>query len=402
MSAVYRLLFFVFVYYTVTGIYLQAYFSKLPFVPGFVGLLLALMAFGIVSGNKKLDKFKKFTLLFPLAAVAFLPDWVDCVHILPAWLYSGYVLLTDKTDMDYAAFSKRLVKILLIFGCALIIPILGAKPVLEYLSKLSGYFVLILAFGAICLRSLRNRDQSLHQFGVIAVFTIICGVLCLLGIPQTILGFLRDKVLMGIIGALGYLASFINIRSPETEQTKTDGEGYLTKPDTTNEIPFDVSNIRYKHNMQLIHILETLFYIAVGILLLVLLIKLVKGMIKELKQTQSKPKQFAWQDEVVHLRTLNYDNGNKRRRKSRDPRNAVRYYYWLYMQECAKRGIAIEKGWTSEDLAVASSDHFLQEDILAMQALYMPVRYNDNADVTQGQARQAAKLWHKLKKSNKI
>ena len=64
---------------------------------------------------KAVLKFKKFTLLFPLAAVAFLPDWVDCVHILPAWLYCGYVLLTDKTDMDYAAFSKRLVKILLIF-----------------------------------------------------------------------------------------------------------------------------------------------------------------------------------------------------------------------------------------------------------------------------------------------
>ena len=67
---------------------------------------------------------------------------------------------------------------------------------------------------------------------------------------------------------------------------------------------------------------ETVFYIAVGILLLVLLIKLIKGMIKELKQSQSKPKQFAWKDEIVRLRKLDTDDDNKRRRKPRDPRAA--------------------------------------------------------------------------------
>lgn len=399
MASVYRMIFDISVYYAVTGIYLQVFCHKLPFAPGLVLLCLSMLLYGMCAVRQWIKKARPFIFLIPLIGICFRPAIVDVIHFLPAWIYGSVVLLQDRAQMDYNTFQKRFFKSFAFMACALIPSLLMAQPVFNLIGNMIGYLCVVIVCGVLCLRTLQDRDGGLHQLLVVSLFTLICFALCYFGIPQKLLELFRDYVLLGILGALGRLASLFAPANPGVqEQSKEQLETGLRQSNQTQGRFFEIAG-EYAVNQTVIGWIETVFYLIAAIVITVILVKLTIGLVKSLKQSEKPRKQYGWKDEVVHLRESDSINGNKRRRKPRDSRMAVRYYYWRYMRECTKRGICVKKGWTAEDLGKASLGCFSQADIVAMQELYRPVRYDDHTEVTSKQAREAAKLWQNLKKN---
>lgn len=397
MTSVFRMLFDISVYYAVTGIYLQAISGKVPFVPGFVLLCISVVAFGVFLLKDWAGKYKVLLFLLPLLCLIFQPAISQVIQLLPAWLYAGVVLTKDLGDIDLKALKSRLVKaILLLFGCLLPL-VLVAQPAFRFLGNMLPYVIVMIAGAVLCFRSFHDRSGGLEHLVVVSSFTAVCTALCYLRLPQSLLTFFRDRVLLKILDALGNLFSFIRLNQLE-EQKK--GTGYRTElKGAAEEDPFAGRMGQFHMSETTISWLKTIFYVLLGIAIVVIAALLVVRLVKSLRQLEKPERQRAWKDQVVHIRKTDDSAGSKHRRRFGDHRMAVRYYYWRYMRECAKRGINIEKGWTAEDLASVSCDKFVREDVVAMQMLYNPVRYDAQTDVTANQAKQAAKLWQKLKRN---
>jgi len=155
----------------------------------------------------------------------------------------------------------------------------------------------------------------------------------------------------------------------------------------------------HAYNAVFLKWLETIVSIALIGLALFLVIKLLIGIIRGLQKSEARQQPQNWNDEVVRLRAGGPTNAAGKRKRPGNPKMAVRYYYWKFMQECSKRGVQIQKGWTAEELCRATEGQFQNAEVLALHRLYIPVRYDDRADVSTADAREAARLWHELKKS---
>jgi len=398
MTSVFRILFDISVYYGVTGIYLQAFADKMPFIPGFIFLFAAVLLYGVFESRDKLQKYKAYLFALPLLGALFRPALIDLVQIIPVWLYAGIVLTKNLAGTDMKAFTARFVKaFLLIVGLSLPLVLL-ALPIFAFFVNVLGYVIMMLVTGVICFRSLHDHGGGIHHLVVISLFAAVCGVLCYFQIPQTLLTLFRDHVILEIVAAVGSLFGFVTITG-SNEQQKNKG-GYQTdlKASTDTEPllnkagPFSLSDTA-------VYWMKTIFYVILGIVILVIVILLVIRLIEGLRKMDQPEKQRAWKDVVSRARKTDSNEPRKRRRKFGAHRLTVRYYYWRYMRECEKRGITVEKGWTVEDLSKVSNGQFLFEDITAMQQLYIPVRYNDRMEVTSLHAKQAAKLWNNLKKN---
>ena len=397
MAPIYRMMFEVSVYYTVSGIYLQALFGKQPSMTGALLILAAMLLFGVCSEREQLRKWRMLPLLLPAAMLFFRPGIEPFIQALPAWIYPAMMLSRDMGEIDYAAFQKKMYKSLLVIAVSLIPVFLMAKPALQLLGNMLIYVVFMMVSAIICMRCLRDRTGGLQHFAVISLFTVACGILDYFRVPQWLLNFLRD----GALRCLSYfedLASFLPTFKPREPGKKT-GQVSTTTAEKT-KLPWDLSGDGYESSETLNKIIETILFIAIVTVIVIFVVKLLIDLIKNMKETESSPREQKWKDEVVHLRLSDKDGkGSKKRWKPTDHRLAVRYYYWKYMQECAKRGILVRKEWTAEELAEASMNQFQQADILAMQKLYLPIRYREMGEVTASQAREAARLWHNLKKS---
>ena len=399
MTPIYRLMFDVSVYYTVSGIYLQAFFGKLPSMPGMLLIFAAMLLFGVLCQKEDLQKWRSISFVLPALVLLFRPGILLLIHCLPAWLFVAVTLSKGLGDTEYQLFHKKIFKSLGLIGLSLIPVFLMVKPAFAYLGNVLIYVVFMLVSAVICLRSLRDRTGGLRHFAVIGLFAGVCGLLDHFRIPQMLLTLLRD----GILRILAYFEDLtsslpaFNPRQPETKK-QTVPSGLLDK----EKLGWDFGDTEYQDNVVLFKWIELILAVAITVVVVFFLVKLLIGLIKSLKQMEAKPIQRQWDDEVVRLRLSDEDHrSGKKRRKLMNHRLTVRYYYWKYMQECTKRGIPIRKGWTAEDLADASMAQFSNGEVAAMQQLYTSVRYDEQTDVTAAQARESARIWHNLKK-NKV
>lgn len=397
MTPIYRLMFDVSVYYTVSGIYLQALFGKLPAMPGMLLILAAVLLFGVLSERENLRKWRSFPFVLPAATILFCRDILLLIHALPAWLYVAVTLSRGLGDTEYNIFYKRMFKALGLIGLSLIPVFLMVKPAVAYLGNALIYVVFMLVSAIVCLHSLRDRTGGLRHFAVISLFAGACGLLDHFRIPQTILNFLRD-CLLRVLAYFEELSSVLPAFHPrEPVQNKQTVPSALLNKD---QLGWDLGDTEYEPNQTLVKWIELIIAVTIIVVAAIFLVKLIIGLIKSLKQMEERPQERKWNDQVVRLRLSDEDQrSGKKRRKPTNHRLAVRYYYWKYMQECAKRGISIQKGWTAEELSQASATQFTDADVAAMQRLYTPVRYDEASDVSAAQAKEAARLWHNLKKN---
>lgn len=396
MTSVFRILFDISVYYAITGIYLQAFFDKMPFVRCFVLLCLAVLLFGVFE-SKKLQKYRLFFFALPLLGILFRPAVIDVVQLIPVWLYAGVVLKRNLAGTNMKAFTARFGKSFLLIVGLMLPLILLALPIFKFFVNVLGYLIIMLLTGVACFRSLHDHDGGIRHLIIVSIFTAVCGLLCYFQIPQTLLILFRDHVLLEIVAAVGRLFGFVKISTP-AEQSKQQG-GYQTelKAETGNKPVFEKLG-PFSLSDTAVYWMKTIFYVILGIAIAVVVIVLVVRLIEGLRQIDQPEKQKRWKDDIERIRKTDRKESRKNHRRFGGHRLTVRYYYWRYMRECEKRGIVLEKGWTVENLADVSSNQFPVADLIAMQKLYNPVRYDDRMEVTSAHAKQAAKLWQNLKK----
>lgn len=397
MAFVYRLIFDISVYYIITGVYLPIWFQTRPFGPGLLLLCLALLMYGWLYSKKMLGRWRSFLLLIPAAMIFFRPELGDWIHFLPAWGYCSFLLINDRADMEYNVFYNRVFKSVMLVVLLLVPAFFTAIKRDGVFRYIPGYVLLYVISGAACLRSLRDRDGSVRHLLVILAFVAACAVLYYLRIHQLLITLFSDYILKGLVYAVGSVVIWFLSLLVGSERS-SEITGAQQREPVQQQGSTVVAGVPFTVDERVAKWVDIVLYAALGAAALVLLIKLIKYLIKSGKQVEDGKPQSVWKEEVSYLRKPP-GSSRRKRKKTQDPRMAVRYYYWRYMSECEKRGIAVRKGWTCEELGEASEACFLKEDIAAMQKLYGPVRYDDGCTVTGKQARQAAKLWQSLKKS---
>ncbi len=402
MVSAYRLIFDASVYYAVSGLLLQSWVHKQPSALGFGLLCAALLLYVMIGMLPRLAKVNVWVLLLPVVAVIAERDVAAFLHSLPIWVYCVATLLANRADITYKDFQDRITRSVVFIVVVTIVVLFGRPDNRVYLENVAGYFISMVVCAIVCLRSITDPAGSLRHLAVVLLFALGCVVLNYFNIPRLILSFVRDYVIGGIAALILLLID--GILGIVIDKQSVDGAKSSTQPKSASaeSIRANWNMGKYELSEKLIFTSKLITYIIIGAFCGFLLYKLVRYIVKTGRKQRVVQEETKWQEETARIRESSGNSGRRqKRRKPKDYRLQVRYYYWRYLRECGKRGIVIPKNWTGEELADVSAEVFNAEDLLAMQELYNPARYYDNAVISVEQARQASKLWLNLKR-NKI
>ena len=400
MSAVYRLIFELSVYYALTGVYMQRYLSVEPSILGMVFLCIGIVLFVALENT---NLVQKCALLVPGVALLFEPTLIKILQFLPAWIYIGAILLAQRADVDYDSFRLRFDRSFLVL-IPIALPLLNYSDASGILENTAIYLVLFVASGVACLRSLRDNTGTYRQALVLFALMAGCGLATWLGIPQILLNFVNEYffqmvakgiALLSVFVALGVYQLFawllsLNGGPPEMSSR----EVAVT---TTAQI-LGVDEALLVSDGGGVFWLETAVYILLTIGVIVGSVFLVRYLIKNGAKLQKNRQKLSWTDEVQYVVPKRRDFKNSRVRP-KEPRAIVRYFYGKFMRECQRRGIKDQLDWTSNDYAKAGCAEFNYQDMEELKWLYRDSRYCHTKNITRSQARRAVKLWQNIKRT---
>lgn len=403
MAYIYKLIFDISVYYGISGYYMMLYLDTEPSLAGML-LLVAAVTLYWVTCRKCVGRWWAYlALCLPLLTTLFAGDIASLIHLIPAWFYGAYCVVTEKRQLTYLRFRKTFIRSLLLL--LLFIPPFINNPEAENaLSSSAVYVISWLLLGVSCVRCLREKHENARQLLVLLFATALFGFLTYLGVPQFLVACLNDYVIQVLINGLLIIGLLIaslvfalfdwlmSINGPPKHSN-----GIALEKDSIAEImgidPSEMTTADADFFW-----LNMIGYIVGALVILVVLIILICKLVRSAKNRLHKDNQKGWSVERQLLR----NNKSIRRfsgRKPQEPRALVRYYYAKYMRQCLKRGVKLQKDWTSEELAQASKPYFQEEDILQMEDIYRRARYQTNEDILPCEAKKTAKLWQNFKKA---
>ena len=406
MTECYKLLFDLSLYWTISGYYLLIAGKTAPLVPAFIALSLSICldAFfrfrGLYGANKRLLRF--LPLVLPMLSIIWRPTLIQALHILPVWIYLGWCMLTDRTEITYDrfrghfAFGLRLL-LVMVFG-PMISPSIGEAVILAVPT-----FVLMLFTGVCLLRMLReHRKSGARQALYLAAFVILCAALTIGKAPQLLLkgfSYLYRVVIAPLIFVLaiafaGLFYGFYLVLAWLVARARGSYEPLqFNVQETAEMLGLEDQYAAYTRNFAWLRTLLIALAIAA---LLFLLWRVFRRLAGERAKTSSAS---PWR--IRSSATSNVTTSQRRSLflRPRAPRLAVRYYYARFLSECRRRSVNISSGTTASELAKNSSQAFPGADPGALTEIYLPARYSDRSAVTQEQVRNAAACWNDLKRS---
>ena len=403
MVQVYKLLFDLSLYYCIGGYYLRLAAGEAPSVIGFLALCTcaALDALLRVRGVKG-RRARILPLLLPFAILLRWPGLWPALHLLPAWAYVAFSLLTDRVSLTYDGARSH-------FGFGLkMLVLLVLGPLFPGELKAAAvqavpYLVLMLVSGVCLLRMLREqRPAGLRQGIYMALFVLLCAGLTIGRAPQLLLqgfGYVYRYVFAPLIFclaiALGVLFyGFYLVMKWLVERAQGSSEPFqLQFSDAAEMLGIEEEYAAYTADLRWLKVL----LIALGVCLLAfLLFRLFRRLLGE----RSSPAAMTGRPERVEpLSMLRRAGSGPGRIRPREPRAAVRWYFARYLGECEKRGLAVPKGMTVEELCSRSAPLFPGADVTALAEVYRPARYQLSRKVTQEDVKRAAEAWNSIKKS---
>ncbi len=405
MTELYKLLFDLALYQTLSTFMLVLFGQREPSVVGFVSLSLTVLLDAVLRRRKLLQQgvLRFLPLLLPVAAFFFKPSLAQILQLLPAWVYTGWSIVTDRVSTDYDDFKSRFgfgLRILLILNAGLFSPKnLGLAAL-----RTIPYLVLMLVVGVCLLRMLREkRPAGLRQGIYMSAFVLLCAGLTLGRAPQILLaglGLLYRTLLapllfglsMALAGlfyviyyALSWLGSLFGGNEEPPELELESAAEMMGMKDTMEELSSGPPWMRY-------------VWIALGAALLILIVVLIFRRLLGLKAKNEPQSPYREQRERTApiLRTPRLSGPFR----PRDPRLAVRYYYARFLAECRRRGLMLPKGMTSEEVAGYTSGMFPGADPMKLTKLYAPARYSECQAITKEDVNLASTAWNELKKTS--
>ncbi len=402
MAGIYKLIFDLSLYYSLTGFYLVVFF-RTP--PSALGMLLLCAAVGLEAflRGRNVELTKRVPVLaLPIFALVVWPGLWPAIHLMPAWLYVGWSLVTGRINVEYEEFRGHYG-----FGLRLLLIMLPAfllcKWVGEAFIAAVPYLALMLSVGVCLLRMLREVTPSgTKQAIFIMAFVAGCAILTVGRAPQMVLAVIKflyqNVVAVVLLGAvlllgMGFYGLFkgffwlISLFSKgEEKEVVMDLRSAAEMLGLEDEFVDKTGDILW---------LRILGYILVALIVAVVLFFIFRRLLGKGRREENEDPWSELRESV--------EPGAKRRRRSvlrpRDPRMAVRYYYAKFLVECRRRGMRSKPGNTSKELAEMSAAYFPGGDTGQLAAIYAPARYSERAAVTPQDAERAKEAYSSLKKT---
>ncbi len=406
MTEYYKLLFDLSLYYTISGYYLMLATGRSTSVPIYLALIAAAGLDSLLRARRVYSRGKFWPrlipLLLPLLALLFRPSLPQILQSLPAWLYLGFTMLTDRVDIDYNDFCSHFsfglkLLLLMVFG-----PLFPERFCVSLLRSLP-YLVIMLVSGVGLLRMLREqRPDGLRQGLYMGAFVLLCAALTLGKAPQLLakgFGYLYQGVIAPLILLLAiafavlfygfYLLASWLVSFMQGSQEPLE----LTMESMAETLGLSEEYTTYTANLRWLAILLAVFGAAVLILIVFLIFRRLLG-------EQKKPDADGpWRERVISGSSDEVFRKKTGILRPRDPRLAVRYYFARFVAESRRRGVSVPQGMTVTELSAQCADAFPDADPLSLAALYIPARYSSETYISPADAAQASELWHSLKQT---
>ncbi|MBP1755745.1 MAG: hypothetical protein H6Q59_2143 [Firmicutes bacterium] len=352
-------------------------------------------------------------LILPAIAMLFLrPSIPEASISLLVWLYCSYVLIKDRLLVNRGELIDLLKKIMILFLLLILLMLTVFHNVMVALAAASPYFVAALVTAVFLLRHLRidhHIDQikgyRKQQLIELLAFLTICLLLTLVRAPQNILlgvklfyhqlivpilSLIAGVVAMLIRGILYLLASLYRLfTNPREVNLKGDEAGadisqLLNVPDVT------ITDLSWMQP-----IVYSLGIIAVVLLLFFLFRKLMGDRLR-----QQMPSDIMEKRE--YLEDTKDKKSASRRRRPKDSRAAVRYYYWKCLLWLQNRDVNVRPQDSSEEVynkyiqMHSNATKVQQEPAIHFIDLYRKARYQLMEPLSEEDAQKAKKLYHTM------
>ena len=403
MAGVLKILFDLSLYYTLTGFYLICVSGQAPSAVCFLALVCCASVDALLrTRGVKNRLLRSLPFLLPFLALPARPGLIPFLHCVPAWAYVALSCLTERLEVRYDGFRTHFgfgLKCLLLLVLGPLFPgvlkdaALGTVP----------YLVLMLVTGVCLLRLLREgRSGGVRQALYMAVFVLVCAGLTLGHAPQLLLKgvgllwravvapavFLVAVVLAAALYIFYLLAKWLVARA-QGETPPLD----LSLQSTAEMLGIEDQYKQYTADLRWLKtLLLVLFCAFLAFALFLLFRRLLGDRLRPSDRVEKAEKRAVLPGAAASERSPG-------RIRPREPRLAVRWYFARFLDECVRRGMALERGMTVSEVCERSEALFPGADVRALSALYLPARYQAANAVTREDARRAAEAWNALRRS---
>jgi hypothetical protein len=413
LAKLYKQIFDISICYTIGAFLLEFIGGRTIPIRGFLILLLTALV-SILLAHKK--KWKTLVMiLLPIGSLVFLkPSVPELIVFLLIWAYFAYVTITERFVVNRGVFVDMLKRFAYLFLLPAIFMFLDIRHFSSHVQAISPYLASSLVSAVFLLRHLRadNQMEQLKQYRrqqvmELMMFLVICLLLTLIKAPQNlleglslayqyllrpILMFLAQGIGMIIMGVI-YLAiaiiSFLTKKEMHYPDTKAVGA-------PEDSFGFDTAagvNVEW---------IRPFLLSIVTIAALVILFYFFRWLMGE-KLRQKLPTGILETRESIEDAKDKETNFWKRRPK--DSRAAVRYYYGKYLLWLQHKKVQLRLQDTTEEIskkyirALLEEDQVKKEASLQIKRLYRKSRYQIAEQITSDEAEIAKQLYQTIKTS---
>ncbi len=407
MTALYKLIFDLTVYYSLAGYYFNVIAGQAPSALGYLLLCITAGLYLLLRSRGASPERCRPVLILPVLTFVLWPGIWSAIHMLPAWFYLGWALVTARTEITYLEYHSHFNFGLGIQGlmapCFMFFPQRGGPAFIDAIP----YITVLLAVGICLMRLLRENTKSgAKQAAFILAFVAGCALLTVGQAPQLLMAGVKwlyqHVVAVGILVlvlTVGMMFYYLGVAFYWLVS--------LLKGEEAAEPQMDMRSVAETMGLEEELLGATATPLWLNILLYCLAGLLVLGVIflifrKLLGSRSGQTARTPWEEERESI-----DAPARRRRRSltrpRDPRLAVRFYYARFLDECRRRGLSLRPGLTGEELAHYSEKLFPGAEGMPakLTRVYSPARYSLRTPVTPGQVTEAEQLWRDLRKTKR-
>ena len=435
MTEVYKLLFDVSFYYSLSGYFCYLFTQEQPFIWGLpliiasavVSVLLKKMGIGSSfsetrSGAASGGNAGRFTgsstsisaslnvasiICCALPAFILMFDlrlW-QFLQFLPAWGYCCFAVISGRISVSYSEFEDHFSFTGKLYAL-LFLGILGFHRIPGALTAAIPYITVYLLTGVCLMRILREDGKLSTVRNIVVLLVMLFGAAALawLDAPHllyTAIGFIYRNVIIWVItglviiaGAIGYgfyllIAGLISLFGGEAAPAEID-LGAVAQEILGEEIEFIPNN-------GLAWLRPILLALAAIVIILILffIFRRLLGNRSVIKNDSA----YSEEKESLAARKRSRTGGIL---KPKDPRLAIRWYYKKYLKEGVARGAALTRVDTSKNVMDKYRYFFDEVASEELRNAYIISRYSDEGVVTKQDADTVNELWRKLSRKPNV
>jgi hypothetical protein len=381
---------------------------------GFAAILISTLVSTLLRQKHK-TRIITMTLI-PAVSLAFLmPALPELVVFLFTWVYYSYVLMTERFVIRRGEFVDMLRRLLSI---CLILPFVMLASFHNFghaVQEASPYLITALISAVFLLRHLRTDNQmeqmkqyKRQQFMELLAFIAVSVLLTFAKAPQNIVEGLRllyqyllRPVLSFITGLIGMLiggiiyliTKLVGIYTGNKEMVEVKIEFGKSVGHSMDITDVEATNIDW-----VVPLLCSIGAI-IGFVLLFYFFRWLMGEKYKQRIPSGVQESREYLQETDDKRTAYW------KRRPKDPREAVRYYYGKYLLWLQHGLVELKLGDTTDEIndkyCILLTDEFeaKSEASSQLKKLYQKARYQINEQISREEAEIAKQLYQKIKRS---